>query len=291
MKRRQNKPKLPAFDDWVQKHNADVAESIVFLESETGLVTLDRITLKLAYALNHNLIDLPDSKKGRAIRVLIAKIAHEAMAFSGGLRAGTLDGGWHHLRALIEVRAALLYLFADKAHTEVRLEQFLEYGDFMVWQKRKQLDDDLKNTRITPLGFDRQNTVSDALLATVTPQVIANWRRIWGKNDKELMKIRHWHRGTIKDLIDAVPSEHSLNREYEILCQGTHVSPVGHRLANDRGARTLGYEAKDAHSATRSMGLHLLKALRQIDLALDKKLMNHIRAELDAASRQREAAR
>lgn len=286
MKRRQTKPKPPDFDEWVQTHNAEVAEAVAFLESKTDLVPLERMTRRLAYVLNHNLIDVPNSNKGKAIRLMIAKIAHEVFAFCGGLRAGTLDGGWHHLRALIEVRAALHYIFADKTQTKVRLEQFFEYGDFMLWQRRKQADDDLQNNRITPLQYDKQNLVSDEMMARVTPQMLDNWRTIWGRSDAKLMTLKHWHRGTIKDLIEAVGVDvkRDVNREYEVLCQGTHVSPVGHRLANDAGERTLGYEAKEAHSAITSMVGHMFRALRQIDLALDKKLLKHIVAELKACT-------
>ena len=282
MKRRQKRPTRPTFEEYAERHAQEGAQAVVFLETKTELLKLERLTLKLAYVLNHNLIDLPKSKKGQAIRVMIVKITHEVFSFCGALRAGSLDGGWHHLRALIEVRAALHYVFADEKETATRLEQFFEFGDLTEWQRRRQLDEQLREGKITPGQFQRRNLISDEVFARVTENILQHWRTIWSKNNAKLASIKHWHLGPISALIDAVDTKRDLNRAYDVLCHGTHVSPIGHRLANNPGPRTLGFEPAEAVRAIYDVVGYMYPALRQIDLALDKKLLNHLKKELAA---------
>jgi hypothetical protein len=280
MKRRKKKPTRPTFEEYAEQHAKDAAHAVAFLETKTELLKLERFTLKLAYVLNHSLIDLPNSKKGQAIRVIIVKITHEVFSFCGALRAGSLDGGWHHLRTLIEVRAALHYLFADRNETATRLEQFFEFGDLALWQRRRLLDEQLQQGKITPLQYQRRNLISDALFARITEDILKHWRTIWNKTNAKLATLKHWHLGPISSLIEAVDTKNELNRAYEVLCHGIHVSPLGHRLANNPGPRTLGFESDQAVRAIYDVLSYMYPALRQIDLALDKKLLNHLEKEL-----------
>lgn len=287
-----------SFEDYLAAFEAKRAQAEAAL-ADTGLGELERLGMKVAYLLDQRLLPLPEGKVGTVVGALIAKLTNELLAFSGALRMGALHGAWHHVRAAMELEGTVHYLFdGEPAQTAKRVEQFLEFGEMAPWARRRRLEFERDEGKLTEDEFREKNIVSDALIAHATPERVECWKRLFSATtEKQLTKRRAWHDGSIKALFDAIDPTGDLHFQYEVLCHPTHVSPLGHRLGGWGPPRLFGYAPPAAQTATAAMFGYVYRILerldRQVGGAFNDQLGNEVEAFLarngrTAAARQAE---
>lgn len=202
------------------------------LLNEKSLVPqFERLALKVVYVLEHKISTFPQDKTGEYIRHALTKMTNEMFSTIGCIRSGSLLGANHHIRGLIELNAALYYVFnpSDIIDTAKRIEKFFEYTSLYRYQHRKKLENELRNQQISQKEFDERNLLHDAGYAEFTSERVLCWQKLYGvKSVDKLLKIKHWHHpDPISNLIKRV----NMSRDYAMLCQPTHFSSIGKNLA------------------------------------------------------------
>ena len=249
-----------------------------------GLDELDRFAMKVAYVLEEQVVPMPEGKLGTVLGAIISKLTNEVLSFSGALRMGAAHGAWHHVRAVMELDAAVHYLFDDdRSQTAKRVEQFIEFGEMAPWSRRRRLEIERDDGRITDQEFQQRNIVSDALIAHAVPERIACWKQLFScSTEKQLTKRRAWHDGSLKSLFDAVDQSGDRHHEYEVLCHPTHVSPLGHRLSGGGPPRLFGYAPPAAEKAIAYMFGNVYRVLERLNEQFDGAFNAQLAEEVEA---------
>lgn len=249
------------FDEYVDSFVAKRATAEATAHAG-GLPMLDRIALKVGWLIETNQAVLPADAKGAVLASLVAKLSTELLAFTGAIRMGALDGAWQHVRALIELRGAVHYLFSDPKESSRRVEQFTEFEEMMPWVRRKTLENDFNAGRLTKAQFDAQNFITDSRVAHATPSRMKRWRALFGT---KLLSRARWHAGGAKELLTAVDPTGDLYFQYQMVCHTVHVSPVGHRFGGFGPPRLVGYSPAALNTALGAMFLHARAVLGHLD--------------------------
>lgn len=265
------------FEDYFKRYRLTVADVAARVGADAGVIAIERIAVKTMQADNEGRLSLPKNAAGEVIQMFLAKACLEIYAFIGALKSGSLTGAYHHVRAEIEVIAAIRYVFKDPLRRDRRIAQHREYKHVAAYLRlarfptsRKEALKRLEKEAVARANEDRPipvvdldarrayiNSIFDDDEATLTAAGItttldlaqsANWAALYGpKFEKEPETIRSWHTdvSAIPNLI--LHADAGYDGLYDIACHATHVSPIGHRnaaahphfLGWERGDRTL----------------------------------------------------
>lgn len=274
--------KVPrTFDEYIGRFQTKCSDATQHLDQQTHLPLLERFALKIAYLLDSGEAELPASQVGTFVAAILSKLTNEMLAFGGAIRASSLYGSYHHVRAVMELGAAVHHGLADPSSVAKRVEQFVEFEKMFPWCRRRRLEFALASKKISQEQFDRLNVVSDSLIAHATSEQIDAWKMLFGVNtEKNLASRIAWHSPTIKQLfIDMDPSG-SAYAAYEILCHPTHVSPLGYRLTGGPQPPLFGYQPHMLTSAINGMFGRVYQVVKMVEQKLDLGLTPGIEPEL-----------
>lgn len=273
-----NRPGSLTLTEYVEVLNKQQERDERMLNEQTRLRPLEELGVHLLHIFGTGQVVVPNNDAGSVLLALIVKLTNELFAFCGCMRAAALLGSYHHLRVLLELRAALHYLFGEVKDTPKRVSQFLEFERMAPWQRYRTLElardkglrEPASRGSITQDEFVRVNLVSQDRIAHATPDQIKIWMALWGftNPDKLARDQQHWHEGGIRTLMLSLDPTGGQYRSYEVLCHATHISPLGHRLIGGP-MQLLGFTDLSATSAVNSMCGSVWFALKTINGVLD----------------------
>lgn len=280
------------FDQYVAEYRDALRKLDEGLQRNPAFRAIEKTALSLGFLYDTNDLGIEGTDDEKlVVNVLIAKTAIECFALVGSMKNGSLAGAIHHSRSLMEIRAALNYLYEDPAKTPVRVARFLEWSKVAGYLRlarmraaRKaaleRVEGRKKDGLITQDEFDAQKNEIDEIYAdeeeslktvgadSLTSAEIDEWKKLYGADfEKKPEKLAAWHAGKgITQLVAELgPHEESL---YDVACNATHVSPLGHRLSAPQPVH-FGW-ASDGAALARALGLGAT-SLAQLVFLLDSR--------------------
>lgn len=267
------------FIAYLKKFDEDMLPGIQSRPELAPLRRIQVIAVKVMFLGMHDKLVMPKGNAAAVVRVMLAKLTNEAWAFIGAHHFGTSVGGWHHVRAILELHASACYVFAEPKLTDRRAAQFTEWPKARRYQQYQKLLQQLKDStdpkkandkklvRIDQATFDRKTKRLTYRNAHQASQEQADrWKDLFHtRTDK-------WHEGTITDLLEAADAFESkglkepssrLSGWYDIACQATHVSPHGYGLQGGDLNMLGGSEATTTSCMIAMAGamIHFLRAM------------------------------
>lgn len=253
------------------------------LRATTKIELLERLALKVAFCAERKKLPLPAAKSGAVFRTMLTKLSLETFAVIGCMRNGSAVGAFHHVRGLIELRAAFHYIYGDATTTAHRVERFAEWQYVAPYIHFKKLKMRLANGQMTQDDFDIESAPAMPFVTGVDAARLDNWTKLYGIDvAAKPTKLKEWYHGsTIADLIRALDSTGTLSAHYAVACNATHVSPLGHRLAGDT-LKLIGWDAENAQAVVDTAIVSHVALLLQMDKVLGDVLVPFVQPEWDA---------
>jgi hypothetical protein len=237
---------MSSFDEYRDQVYPAALQRIAEILNATPLRALEELVLRVMHLIECRHLTIPDTSEGQIFQLLAVKACNEALGFVACCRAGSTWSAYHHTRALFEVYASTEHIVAKPASRQKRVARFLEYRDFVRYQKH--LGQLAKN--LPPEDFEAQRMVSIADVQSLETRR-DHWCKLYGQQD--LLKVQHWHspasiRSMFEDCDRKPPSDDPVATStrdwwfsYELVCHMTHVSPVGHFGVGAGGLPVLGF--------------------------------------------------
>ncbi len=264
----------PTFEEFrvLARQRIDLASAD--LSAHTRLDRVHALAIKLAYFADVEGLPSLSPKLHVFAHSMLHKMTNEILAACGCIRAGTVYGAWHHVRAILETHAAIHHVLTDAAERDARLTRFIEYPRLVPWRTR---------FAEVQAGRGPESIVSEGALADATQSQIETWMKLYDcKSEKALAKLPRWHSGSITALIDALDSDGTSARMYSRMCHPTHASPLGRRLSGWSQQRALGFDIAAATSVIDAAAAHSYLAIKSLDRAMDGALVAFVAPELTA---------
>jgi hypothetical protein len=228
------------------------------LES-AGVGTLERMALRVMFVVEANRV--PKFPGSEPMYTILPKLTNELFAFAGCLRAGSLHGAWQHIRGIQEVHGAVHYLYlADPADSAARTNRYVEQGRALPWLRRQHVRNEHAKQRsggaklkVSDAHLKRVEAATADACAWVDDAQIARWSQIFQVDVVKKPQRVVWHldKSISQLLTDAGydgaddDDENDAAWFYQVLCQPTHVTAVGHRLTAGSGnARLIGWDTE-----------------------------------------------
>ncbi|MCZ7679801.1 MAG: hypothetical protein M5U28_13970 [Sandaracinaceae bacterium] len=241
--------------------------------------------MKLLFVLESQFSKLPEGDVNKFLVTTLPKLTNELLSFIGCLRHGSAWGSLHHTRAIIEIAAMVNHINASPAKRERRLAKYAEFTDFVRCQFFLGL---------TP---DSDGSISEAAAARglpppTTAEVSLWWKRIetWRSlyvtaKRPDLSQVRYWHApASLEQLVRDLGSDDAWWSNYERLCHGTHVSPLGYRLVVQGNPMLVGFRGDQPHVLLALQGLTMAfaRCIVEFDKLLEEKLIGALEPEASA---------
>jgi len=232
--------RLPAAMDRIRRN----------LQATTRIALLESFNAKVMFAAENEKLTFPPGEPGQVLRIMVAKLSVETLAFMGAMNFGSVVGGYHHIRAIIELRAALHYVFADKSLTERRCQQFAEWDRVEVYIRYLQHRDRLAKKKISQAEFDEVVSMAPWVLK-VDAGLLSHWATLYGRDEDFLSvpkKRGYWHEPSINAMVRDMDPTGTMADLYSMACKAPHMSPLGHRFAGG-GLKLIGWDPCNARHA------------------------------------------
>lgn len=194
------------------------------------LPKLEEIALRFAHALEGRALDLKEGNERVFLSEVLVKTTNEMFATIGSLRNGALLPSYHHTRSVLELAAALDYVYRNPAKRERRLEKFVEYVKVSRYSHFKKWKQRLSAGEVTEDEFTKHCPVPESEFQDLGKRV-PEWRRIWKFEGNDPRVIQNWHyEAKIKDLFQSSEILKECWFAYEMISHATHLSPFGKNI-------------------------------------------------------------
>lgn len=254
---------MRSFDDYRRTYFQRVREYEGVMDREGPLRLPEAMALRLAWGAETEVFRFPADSAGRAARILYARLTNELLAFVGALRVGSMHGAWHHVRALIEVRATVHHLWLSApAERGTRIERYLTFLDAVGWLRLQELRNagDAERTKMFEASAKQNGYAPSA-------DDIAAWSRIFQVDVEKRPEAAKWHAGRLTKLIEECDPSGNARAEYWAYSQATHPSPLGGRLSGV-DVRLIGFDFAHLPGAVDAAVLHAFATVSTFDKAL-----------------------
>lgn len=236
------------------------------------------VTVMFAFTEHRKHLKVPEGPRGTTLTRLVLKLSHELLAFVGSMKAGSLVGGYHHVRAIIELGAAHHYLFGNPALTDRRCERFLTWQLVEHEKHARRVRSWLAAGKCTQAHFEELMAEHASWGPAVDDEVLANWAALYEYPDVKKGKLPNtWHHPLsitkmIQSLDARTPGTADAEGQYVTACHATHVSPVGHYLADHKNMKIIGWDERQAQRAVVSLLKFAIGWLLALDDVLGESL-------------------
>lgn len=265
------------FEDYRKEYFATVRKAEGRIDLEGPMRLPEAFALRLMWGYESGAVAVPNDPDGRAVRILYAKLTNELLAFVGSVRVGSLHGAWHHIRAIIEVRAAVHYLWlAEPSERELRIERYLTYLDALGWLRRQQVQNagDVKRAKMLDDAARRAGRV-------YTQSDIDGWSKLFKVDVQKRPQDAKWHPGiSISKMVSECDASGGAMADYWAYSHATHASPLGGRLGSET-LRLVGFDWTALPGAVDSAMGHSHFSAVALDAAHGMGLRSLVRAEMD----------
>ncbi len=230
------------YDRFEAEYEIHFAKVLPALLAKTELASLERITRKLTFVCERGPVPWPAGDEGGVSRALVFKLIHELHAFAGCLRAGSVLGAFHHVRALMELRGVVHHVFGvEGPERAARIARFAEWPNAApyLYQRRREIERDLAQR--TPEAFDAATRATQHRANPSAPELAA-WTKLYGKDVEKKGKPKEWHGNSIAALLWQADTPGDLIHQYDTICNAAHVSPIAANFVDSSGLALRGWE-------------------------------------------------
>lgn len=248
------------------------------LDTECRLHLPERAVLKMAWAADHDGLTFRPDEDGQAASIVFARLTNEVVAFVGALRAGALVAAWHHVRALIELRALVFHLWLEVPTAKAeRVHLYLTWAQAAGWL-RLQGARNAGESAIVAVWEKAEREAGPQW----TDEDIDGWSKLFRVDVRKHPDSANWRpRGTsLTDLVKACDRTGFAMRDYWLASQAIHPSPLGGRLAG-RSLLPIGWDwgSPGVGLAIDALMLHFYVTAYSFDRAVATDLHQRMRPE------------
>jgi predicted nucleotidyltransferase len=249
--------------------------------AETTLPRFEALTLRCMHALETGVLKAPDEVTTEFFNSTMCRLVNECHGFTACLKAGAEVAAYHHVRAILELYAALNYVFSSDQEKHTRCLKFSEFHGLSQYNHYMERSHQLNQRTINQEEFNRTCKVSkekyDQLRANVT-----TWTDLWKVSENKLSQIVLWHKpDTIKSMLRALDQSDIVDL-YEFFCHGTHLSPSSSRMTH--GLRIIGFAKLDDGSFNlhnvEDLTTGMIAALQRILILLHRRTDNPLLTDI-----------
>jgi hypothetical protein len=193
---------------------------------------METLAIKIAFLLENKIVAFPPGVVGDFLTHMAVKIANEVFGIIGCLRQGAYIASFHQARSLVEICAAVNFVFYEQTRTEQRVWMFFEYEKLSGYNFFSQLQKDYENGKVPQEEYEGMRALADELAVT-TDAVKERWSEIYGIPVNKLHKVKNWHHGlTITDMIEKMKDHRIKVRLYRSLSKNTHSNPFAKNMTD-----------------------------------------------------------